>query len=142
MTTPNDPGGPDPGGPDPGGPEAGHPEAGGSEAGSPEHGAPAPGPDTADTPPVRAPLASDQAAAPAGETTAQQDTRRTRAGRRVGAVMRHRATAVVAAALAGLVIGGGVVAAVDGPGHPGPAGQHGVMHHPGHRPGWFDDQNP
>jgi hypothetical protein len=55
--------------------------------------------------------------------------------------MRHRATAIVGAALAGLVIGGGVVAAVDGPDHPGPPGRHGVMHEPGHRPGWFDDRH-
>lgn len=78
------------------------------------------------------------------EISGQRQTRRARLGRGVGAVMRHRATAIIGAALVGLLIGGGVVAAVDGPGHwchgGGYRGHHGQLHQYGHGHNWFGDE--
>jgi hypothetical protein len=58
--------------------------------------------------------------------------------------MRHRATAIIGAALVGLLIGGGVVAAVDGPGHWGHGGgyrgHYGQLHQYGHGHNWFGDE--
>ncbi len=74
----------------------------------------------------------------------QRETRRARVGRGVGAVMRHRATAIIGAALVGLVVGGGVVAAVDGPGQwghgDGHRGHHRLLHQSGHERSWFGDE--
>ena len=84
----------------------------------------------------------DQAAAK--EISGQWETRRARVARGVGAVMRHRATAIIGAALVGLVVGGGVVAAVDGPGHWGHGGgyrgHHRLLHQSGHERSWFGDE--
>jgi hypothetical protein len=83
--------------------------------------------------------------AAANETVGRRETRRTRVGRRVSAVIRHRATAIVAAALAGLLVGGGLVAAVDGPGHrdhsDGYRGHHGLLHQPEHGRSWFGNED-
>jgi hypothetical protein len=84
----------------------------------------------------------DQAAAK--EISGQRETRRARVGRGVGAVMRHRATAIIGAVLVGLVVGGGVVAAVDGSGHwghgDGHRGHHRLLHQSGHERSWFGDE--
>jgi hypothetical protein len=82
--------------------------------------------------------------AAAKEISGQRETRRARVGRRVGAIMRHRATAIIGAALVGLLVGGGVVAAVDESGHwghrGGHRGHHGLLHHSGHGHIWFGNE--
>jgi hypothetical protein len=86
-----------------------------------------------------APESGSQTAAE--NSSGQRQTRTARLSRGAGAVMRHRATAIVGAALVGLVVGGGVVAAVDGPGHPGHRGgyrgHHGLLYQAEHGCGWF-----
>ena len=86
---------------------------------------------------------------PGSQTTAensseQRQTQRARLSRGAGAVMRHRATAIVGAAVVGLLVGGGVVAAVDGPGHPGHRGgyrgHHGLLYQSEHGCGWFGNE--
>jgi len=82
--------------------------------------------------------------AAAKETAGERETRRTRVARGVRALMRHRATAIVGAALVGLLVGGGVVAVVDGPGHrehsDGYRGHHGLLHQPEHGRSWFGNE--
>jgi hypothetical protein len=89
-----------------------------------------------------APEPGSQAAAE--NSSGQRQTRRARLSRGAGAVMRHRATAIVGAALVGLLVGGGVVAAVDGPGHSvhhgGYRGHHGVLHQSVDGCGWFGNE--
>ncbi len=80
----------------------------------------------------------------ATETVGQRGTRRARMGRGVRVVVRHRATAIVGAALVGLLVGGGVVAAVDGASHHGHGGgyrgHHGLLHHSEHGHSWFGNE--
>ena len=73
-----------------------------------------------------------------------RETRRARVGRRVRVVARHRATAIVGAALVGLLVGGGAVATFEGAtpwgNGGGYRGHHGVMHQFRHGHGWFGDK--
>jgi hypothetical protein len=98
-----------------------------NEPGTPERGA------------ASTPEPGSQAAA--NETSVQRETRRARVTRGARAVVRHRATAIVGAALVGLLVGGGVVAAVEGAsdrGHgEGHRGHHGVVDQSKHGPSWF-----
>lgn len=78
------------------------------------------------------------------ETSGQRETRRARVGRGVRVVVRHRATAIVGAALVGLLVGGGVVAAVDGASYRGHGGgyrgHHGLLHQSEHGHSWFGNE--
>jgi hypothetical protein len=98
-----------------------------NEPGAPERGA------------ASTPEPGSQAAA--NETTVQRETRRARVTRGARAVVRHRATAIVGAALVGLLVGGGVVAALEGAsdrGHrDGYRGHHGVVDQSEHGHRWF-----
>ncbi len=102
------------------------------EPGTPEPGGPAAG----------TPKPGNQAAAT--EALGQRETRRARMGRGVRVVARHRATAIVGAALVGLLVGGGVVAAVDGASHRGHGGgyrgHHGLLHDSEHGHSWFNNE--
>ncbi|MGH3872038.1 MAG: hypothetical protein ACRDSR_11080 [Pseudonocardiaceae bacterium] len=104
-------------------------------------------PDEPDTPkPVHSrvsiPEPDNQEAAT--ETSGQRETRRARVGRGVRVVVRHRATAIVGAALVGLLVGGGVVATLDGASHRGHGGgypgHHDLLHHSEHGHSWFGNE--
>jgi hypothetical protein len=98
-----------------------------NEPGAPEQGA------------ASTPEPGSQAAA--HETSVPRETRRARVTRGARAVVRHRATAIVGAALVGLLVGGGVVAALEGAsdrGHgDGYRGHHGVVDQSEHGHRWF-----
>ncbi|MGH3548183.1 MAG: hypothetical protein ACRDQU_08730 [Pseudonocardiaceae bacterium] len=103
------------------------------EPGTPEPGRPAPS----------TPEPGNQVATT--ETLGQRETRRARMGRGVRVVVRHRATAIVGAALVGLLVGGGVVAAVEGSGFRGHGGgyrnHHGPLHQFEHGHSWFGSED-
>ncbi|MGH3784138.1 MAG: hypothetical protein ACRDRO_26840 [Pseudonocardiaceae bacterium] len=102
-----------------------------------EPGTPEPGHPAASTPEPGSQVATT-------ETLGPRETRRARVGRGVRGVVRHRATAIVGAALVGLLVGGGVVAAVEGSSHRGHGdgyrGHHSWLHQSDHGHSWFGDE--